>query len=380
MRIARALLGAQRASMTTLPRYSLVPGPTRIAASTLDIYGRAGFDASPDLEEGFFSDYAECQIRLKHALNCANDDSVAIMSGEAMVALWGAVKSVIVPGDQVVCVSNGIFGDGFAEMAKSVGAKVSLLSSPYDEPIDMKRVTQELEEKRPTLVTAVHCDTPSGTINRNLAAIGQACQKVNALFLVDFVASAFATPVHVAEWGIDLGLLGSQKVLSLPPDLAILTVTPRAWKRVEEVSYRGYDAVLPFKTALERRYMPYSHNWRAVCALKHALQKIDLEESFARHEQVASLTRQRISEMGLSLFPPTSLSAPTVTAVHVPPGWQWKDLDKELRRQEVVFGGSYGSLKEKVFRIGHMGTQADQEMVLGALNILEDVLKQREKK
>jgi aspartate aminotransferase-like enzyme len=293
------------------------------------------------------------------------------------VALWGAVKSVIVPGDQVVCVSNGIFGDGFAEMAKSVGAKVSLVSSPYDEPLDVERVAKELDEKRPKLVTAVHCDTPSGTMNRNLAAIGAACHKVGALFLVDFVASAFATPVHVAEWGIDLGLLGSQKVLSLPPDLAIMTVTPRAWTQIQNVGYRGYDAVLPFKTALERRYMPYSHNWRAVCALKHALQKINLEESFARHDLVAAYTRRRIAEMGLELFAPAALSAPTVTAVRMPSDWQWKELDAVLRQREVVFGGSYGSLKEKVFRIGHMGTQADQETVVGALNALENVLKSK---
>lgn len=363
--------------MRALPRLSFIPGPTRVAPSTLSILGSEGFDASPDLEPGFFADYSQCCRELHSALGCAEQHSVAIMSGEAMVALWGAVKSVLLPGDHVLCVANGVFGDGFAEMARAAGATATVVSFPYDAPIDMAQVRAALDSSPlpPRLVTAVHCETPSGLLNPNLHQLGQLCQETGALFLVDFVASAFAVPVHVNQWKIDLGLLGSQKVLSLPPDLGVVTVSDRAWKRVEEVQYRGYDALLPFKTAVERQYMPYSHNWRAISAMKNVLQSLDLEESFQRHAAVARFTRERIADLGLSVYAPEELCSPSVTAVQVPDGWNWPDLDAELRKHGVIFGGSYGLLKNRVFRIGHMGTQANLELVSEALDILAMVAK-----
>ena len=165
-------------------------------------------------------------------------------------------------------------------------------------------------------------------------------------------------------------------MLSLPPDLGVLTISSRAWEAAERVKYRGYDAILPFRTAVERRHMPYSHNWRAVSAMRHVLESINVEESYARHEAVARMTRERITKMGLDLFTPESLAAPTVTAVKVPGTWTWPELDSALRKKQVVFGGSYGSLKNVVFRIGHMGSQANVEMVSGALDCLESVLKE----
>ncbi len=111
----------------------------------------------------------------------------------------------------------------------------------------------QLHDAAPKLVTAVHCDTPSGVLNRNLGAIGRWCRSKDALFAVDFVASAFAADVRVDDWHIDLGMLGTQKVLSLGPDLGIATVSERAWNVIAQVNYKGYDALAPFKTALERR-------------------------------------------------------------------------------------------------------------------------------
>lgn len=167
--------------------------------------------------------------------------------------------------------------------------------------------------------------------------------------------------------------------MSLPPDLGIVTVSPKAWKVAEEVKYSGYDALLPFKNALEISEFPYTHNWRAVAALEWAcdqLLKEGLEKSYKRHEEVAQYCRDRLKKMGLKLFPKLeSSSSPTVTAVYVPDGWTWKDLDAKLREKGVVFGGSYGELKNKIFRIGHMGTQADMELVKKAMDVLEEVLK-----
>src|SRR5690606_32525555 len=116
----------------------------------------------------------------------------------------------------------------------------------YDEVADPNRVRDVAREFRPKLVTAVHCETPSGTLNP-LKEIGEICREIDALYYVDFVASAGGAPVEVDQNQIDLGLLGSQKVLSLMPDLSMVSISPRAWEVIEAVNYVGYDALAPWK-------------------------------------------------------------------------------------------------------------------------------------
>ena len=125
-------------------------------------------------------------------------------------------------------------------------------------------------------MTAVHCETPSGVLNP-LREVGAICREVDALFYVDFVASGGGVPVEVDGCAIDLGLLGSQKVLSLMPDLSMITVSDRAWAAVEEVGYAGYDALAPWRTGLADKYLPYTHNWQAMAGLRVALQMLQDE-------------------------------------------------------------------------------------------------------
>ncbi len=356
----------------------LVPGPTTISAETRRIYGEA-WDASPDTNDAFFERYAQCAARLGELLEARRPGTtVALMSGEAMAALWGAVKSVVGPGDRVVCLSNGLFGSGFAGMARAAGGTATLLESDWRGPLDTAALAAELARQPAKLVTAVHCETPSGQLNSAaVAEAGRLCRAHGALFLVDFVASAFGARVSVDAWEIDLGLCGSQKALSLPPDLGMVTVSARAWEAAEARGYEGYDALLPFRGAAERRYMPYTHNWRAVEALAQRLAAADLAESLARHERVARFCRARLAALGLQLYGAPELASPTVTAVLVPPAWQWPELRARLLEEGLELGGSYGPLKDRVMRVGHMGSQADMELVAAALDRLEKVLRSK---
>jgi aspartate aminotransferase-like enzyme len=102
----------------------LVPGPTRISEATRSIYG-SRFDDSPDLEKDFFELYSDCEQKLQQKLFASSSHSAVVMSGEAMVVLWGAMKSVLLPQDKIVCVANGVFGDGFVEMGKAVGKRAA---------------------------------------------------------------------------------------------------------------------------------------------------------------------------------------------------------------------------------------------------------------
>jgi aspartate aminotransferase-like enzyme len=251
-----------------------------------------------------------------------------------------------------------------------------------------------------------------------IAPLGRIARDVDALLYVDFVSAAFGADVRVGEWDIDLGLLGSQKALSSTPSLSIVTVSPRAWRKIEAVAYVGYDALLPWRGALARRFFPYTFDWHSLAALGRALDGVaaaaadgGLESQLARHSAVAAYCRRRVREMGLELYvkgrEPSSPSsstttssqeeveegdeddddeggvgfASTVTAIYVPTlgrggGFEsWAAFDGALRTRGLVVGGSYGPLLEgKVFRLGHMGSQADMALVSRALDILQSVV------
>jgi len=361
--------------MKTYP-IGLVPGPVSVPQDIRDIY-TIDF-GSADLEEDFFETYEEAGNLLKEVLSTEND--VVIMSGEGMLALWAALKSTLSSGSKVLAVSNGVFGSGVADMARSLGCDVREVKFDYDRVPDIDVIRSEALDFKPFMITAVHCETPSGVLNP-VESIGKVAREVGALFYVDFVSSACGVEVLVDQWNIDLGLLGSQKALSLPPDLAMVTVSERAWDAIALRGYDGYDALLPWRYGPKNRELPYTHNWHAVAALVKSASKLleeGLKNVYMRHESVSAYCIGRIMDMGLKLFPrDEAYCSPTVTAVYVPSGWSWKELDGELRERGVVFGGSYGILKDKVFRIGHMGSQADLDLVSRALDILEDILTSR---
>lgn len=354
----------------------LVPGPVSVPRAFrepyLEDYGSA------DLEEEFFLLYEENERLLRRFLKTEN--SVVIQSGEGMCALWGALKSVLAPGDRLLALSNGIFGRGFGEMGKGLGFETRILEAPEGEFLDPEAVRAEARAFGPKVITVVHCETPSGLLNP-IAPLGAVAREVDALLCVDYVASAGGADVRTDEWGIDLGLLGSQKVLSLLPDLSMTAVSPRAWAAAEALGYQGYDALLPWREGPAERYLPYTHNWHAMASLNRSLNQIlsdGLEASFARHAAVAARCRERLAHMGVAIYPKSeALCSPTVTAALLPDGWSWKALDGALRERGMVVGGSYGPLAGKVFRIGHMGSQADMDLVSKGMDVLAGVLKAR---
>lgn len=358
--------------MQTYP-IPLVPGPVSVPQAVREVY--LTDYGSADLEGDFFELYAACEGQLQEILGTSND--VTIHSGEGMLALWAALKSVLQPGDRVLAVANGLFGYGIGEMAAQLGALVETVGFGYDDIPDPARVRAAARRFQPKLITAVHCETPSGTLTP-LAELGAISREVDALFYVDFVASAGGAAVEVDKCHIDLGLLGSQKVLSLLPTLSMVTVSERAWEAVAGVGFVGYDALAPWRDGPARRYLPYTHNWHGLAALHTGCQLLldeGLSAVYARHEQVAAYCRRRLIGMGVALYPcREEIASPTVTAAHIPTGWEWPRLDATLRARGMAVGGNYGPLAGKVFRIGHMGNQARMELVERGMDVLQAVL------
>ncbi len=355
-------------------KLGLIPGPVKIPdeikSAWKNDYG------SSDLEEEFFTLYRDNQSLTQNLLHTHND--IVITSGEAMSVLWASLKCTLRPGDKLLAVSSGIFGEGFAEMARAIGVESEICAFPYDEVPDAEKVCEHARVFRPKVITAVHCETPSGTLTPCLAEIGKIAHEVGALFVVDFVSSAGGVPLNVDAFGIDIGLLGSQKVLSLPPCLSVSSVSKRAWEIINDVNYSGYESYIGWKNVPSSHYMPYTHDWNAMKALNISLKMImneGLDSVIKRHNEAAKLCRDLGREIGLRLFPKSECySSPTVTAFYVPEKFSWPEFDGALREKGLAVGGNYGKLAGKVFRVGHMGSQADCDLVRGGMNIIREVI------
>jgi aspartate aminotransferase-like enzyme len=356
--------------MKTYP-IPMIPGPVSVPPEVLAAY-QTDY-GSADLEPEFLDLYNRTEANLQTLL--ATHNPIAIQTGEGMLALWAALKSCIRPGERVLALASGVFGYGIGDMARAIGAEVRTLGIPYDQTFhDWQAVEQAMVEFRPKMITIVHCETPSGTLNP-LAELGELkrAHRVPLLY-VDSVAGLGGAPLRTDDWGIDLLLGGSQKVLSVPPGMSFVAVSPVAWEIIAEVGYVGYDALLPFQTAQQNFYFPYTPYWHGVAALNAGAERIlteGLEACLARHARAAEACRMGVQQLGLELFPaPEAVSSPTVTAVKVPASISWAELNARFRDAGLAAGGSYGPLEGKVFRLGHMGSQADESLVERALQAI----------
>ena len=355
----------------------MVPGPVTVARPVLDAL--ASDYPSGQIDEDFISLHRSVERSLKHLLGTQHP--VIIMTGEGMLALWAALKSTLVPGDSVLVVSTGFFADGIADMARSIGATVDCLQLGYDQTIqeeDRATIEQHIKSCHPKMLCAVHCETPSGTLNP-LGLLGELKQQYEIpLFYADVVSSLGGCPVNVDEWHIDLALCGSQKCLALPPSLSMVAVSPTAWKYIHEVNYQGYDALLPFESVYKAKRWPYTPNWHALAALQASLQSIYAEgihAVFRRHHHTASFVHRGLKRLGIALWPrPEAILSPTVTAARTPEGFDCATWRSELRHHGLVVAGSFGIMADTVFRLGHMGTQAYPALAAQALDVMEEVL------
>lgn len=355
----------------------MVPGPVTVPAEVLA--AMAQDYGSGQIEADFLKLYHHTGRKLATLMGTNND--VVLMTGEGMLALWSGLKSCLSAGQRVLSLSTGVFGEGIGHMAASMGCEVRWINYDFDQSVhDFDRVAEIVKEFRPHMITAVHCETPSGTFNP-IAEIGAIKRQYGVpLLYVDAVASLGGAKVEMDAWGVDLLLGGSQKCLSVPPSMSILGVSEQAWDIARKVDYQGYDSLAPWRTVQEDGRCPYTPYWHGVAALNAAADSIlaeGLETVFARHTEVAAACRAGLAQLGIALWnKPESLSATTVTAARIPEGIDWPTWRAALRQQGLVVSGSFGPMAGKVFRLGHMGTQAHLGLINQALEAVARVKKQ----
>lgn len=361
--------------MQTYP-IPMVPGPVHVPETIRNAY-LMDF-GSPDIEPEYVHLYNLTEEKMRILMGTHNQ--IAFLTGEGMLSLWSALKSTIQPEDRVLSLATGVFGYGIGEMAKSIGAQVKTIGFAHNETLhDWEKIEEAIIEFQPKMITVVHCETPSGSLNP-LQKLGELKHKHNVpLFYADMVASIGGVEIKTDEWYVDLALGGSQKVLSAPCDISFLAISSAAWEMIAKVGYVGYDALLPFRNAQQNAEFPYTPHWHGLNAIHTSIDLL-LEEGlpmvYKRHETVATYCREQLQGLGYELFiTPPAIPSPTVTAVHVPDGISWQQFDQKLRAEGLVVGGSYGPLAGKVFRLGHMGSQANMALLHQALDVLEKILK-----
>jgi len=346
-----------------------VPGPTPLPDYVLDAMNR---DMINHRGPEFRDMLQRSTERLKQVFQTSND--VLILTGSGTGAMEASVVNVLSPGDVVLSVSIGVFGDRLAQIAEAYGASVIRQTVTWGTATDPEEIRSALKEN-PAIkaVMVTHNETSTGVTN-DMAAISKVVKESDKLLIVDSISGISSLPFRTDEWGCDIVMSGSQKGYMVPPGLAFVSVSQKAWDASKEAKMpRFYWDFGRAKSYLERGQTPWTPAVSILYGLDVALEKMleeGMENIFERHARIAQKTRNGAKSLGLSLFADESHASNTVTAVDVPENVDPRALLQQLQSEhDVVLAGGQGSLDGKIMRIGHLGyiTDEDISQVMDAL-------------
>lgn len=355
--------------------YILTPGPTEVRENVrLAMSMRT---TNPDLHEKFYDFYRNTCKDIGKLLKTKNQ--VRILGGEGMLGLEAACASLTEEGDRVLVIDNGIFGEGFAELVKLYGGEAEVFKGNRRREIDIIELAKFLDkDSNFKYATIVHCDTPSGVLN-DVSKICPLLKEKGILTLVDSVSAMGGEKLEVDNWRIDVVIGGSQKCFSAPPGLVLVSISEEAFiamKNRKEPIKSFYCNLLIWEKYYEDKCFPYTPPISNIVGLKVAVDNI-LEDKniLKRHGIIAESLRKTIIEAGLNLYVKQGYSN-TVTVIEVPEGIEEEQLRKfMLDNFNVMIAGSFGYLKNKVIRIGHMGENARIDLMSYGLYALQEALK-----
>jgi aspartate aminotransferase-like enzyme len=335
-------------------RYLMTPGPTPAPPEVLAAIAQPVIHhRGPDYKKL----YAECLGRLREVFR--TESEVLLFGASGTGAMESAVANLCSPGDPVLVVSAGYFGERWAKLAKAYGADVDHLSYDWGEIPSADDVASRLGERAATAVFLTQSETSTGVVS-DLQPVAAAARDAGALSVVDAISSLGAVPLETDAWGIDVVAAGAQKALMTPPGLAMVSASEAAWeKSATATSPRFYFDWEITRKGQSKLDAPVTPPVSLVAGLNVALGIIleqGLEAAFDRHVRLGRACREGVKAMGLELFSPDDDSSAVVTAVRAPDGIDSDELVLLLRdRHGVTLAPGQGELKGKIFRIGHIG-------------------------
>ncbi len=349
-----------------------LPGPIPVPDDILDAMARPMINhRGPAYKEMLF----RATDRLKQVFETEGD--VYILTASGTGAMEAAVTNTLSPGDKVLCASVGGFGQRFGDIARIFGADVTMLDftpGTAVEPDALRAALRSDPDFKAVLVT--HNETSTGVAN-DLETIGAIVKgEFDKLLLVDGISSVGSLPLRTDAWGCDVVASASQKGWMLPPGLAFISFSQRAWEAHAQATMpRFYFDLAEYRAYFEKGQPPWTPAISVMFALDLALEKIveeGLENVYERHAEIGRFTRDGVRRLGLTLLPDEAVASNSVTAVNVPEGVDVKELLALMRQDhDIVLAAGQESLSDKIFRIGHMGqtTHAEIQDVFDALAV-----------
>jgi aspartate aminotransferase-like enzyme len=352
-----------------------IPGPTPCPPQSLQAMGRQMINHRGGEFAKILNSTTE---KLKQVFQTKGD--VFLLTGSGTGGLEAAIVNTFSPGDKVLSISNGAFSERFADIAEGYGAEVIRLNFEWGKAVDLDTVEKVLRKHNSIkdgdikAVLATHNETSTGMTNR-LGDISAVVNKFDKLLLVDAISSLGCINLPADEWHCDVVVTGSQKGWMVPPGLAMVSVSEKAWQAHAQAKMpRYYWDFSKARDFLQKGQTPWTPAISIFYALDTTLDlmlKEGLNNIFARHARVAQIARNGVKSLGFSLFPDEEYASDTVTAVNATSNIDVSKLIQVLREEyDVVIAGGQRKLAGKIFRIGHLGSVEDNDItsVLEALN------------
>lgn len=361
----------------------MIPGPIEFEPEVL---GALGSPTASHVAPGFVEIFGQA-IEMTRKVWQAPSGQPFIIAGSGTLAMEIPIANMIEPGDKVLVLSTGYFGERYAEMIKCYGAEVKILRSSIGGILQRELIEGILQRDSYKLLTFTHVDT-STAVRLDPKMIGELGQKHGVLTVLDGVCSVAGERIYQEDWGLDVVLTASQKAIGVPPGLALLvagTKAMKAWRqRKTPVTnyYADWNNWLPVMEAYENRKPSYfgTPPVNLICAYYTSLKQIlaeGMENRFERHLRIARACRAGLKALELSMVPAEdSFCASTLSAPCYPGGVSALEFLPAVKKAGVVLaGGLHPDIKSTYFRIGHMGAVKPGD-VLATIGAIETALKE----
>ncbi len=342
-------------TLLMIPGPTNLPQPVREALAQPAIYHR-GEQAAQLLDV--------CTEGLKPVFGTESD--VLILTSSSTGAMEAGIVNFLSPGDGVIAIDTGKFGQRLGAIADAFGAEVTWLKVEPGRAASANVLDALCAQVEPKAVLFVQNETSTG-VCQDVAALSEVANGHGALVMVDAVSSLGGIPFQMDEWSVDVVMSGSQKALMLPPGLAFVAVSERAWQAAETARMpRYYFDLRAARQSVAKGQTPYTPNVSMIVALAEVislLQAEGLSAVYRRHQQMGQATRAAIQALGLALFADPEFASDVVTAVQSPEGLDSTELVKRVRDDHnILISGGQGELRGKIFRIGHLGCAGINEV------------------
>ncbi len=355
----------------------LTPGPTPVPPEVLRVMAEPIFHhRTPRYRELF----REVSSALKTVFRTTQN--VYTFTGSGTLAMEASVVNFLSPGDKVITLEAGKFGERWGEITKRYQLNTIQIKVPYGETISPNAVEKVL--KLHPDVKAVYgtlCETSTGVL-LDIEAIAKLVAKTQAIFVVDAISGLAADRLEMDGWNVDIVVSGSQKGLMIPPGLAFLAASQKAWALNKNAKLpRYYVDLTQCEKSLKDWDTPFTPAITLVLALREALLRIKkegIEKIWSQTAKLAAETREAVKQLSLELF--SKRPANTLTAVKVPAGIDGEKLISIMRDEKgVTMAGGQGEMKGKIFRVSHMGFISESDIRIG-ISVLKETLEELKKK